>query len=147
MQLVCPKRDVTPPPLDAALDQMRIMPKRIYTLSLAIALCLSAITCVHAQEATTSAADYKTDTDVLYRGGDDTTEYMRERCRLDVYTPASTKGFPTVVWFHGGGLKGGNKSIPKELKEQGIAEIFQPGASLRAISAWLESALDAQIDE
>ncbi len=31
------------------------------------------------------------------------------------------------------------------LKEQGIAEIFQPGASLRAISAWLESALDEHV--
>ncbi len=30
----------------------------------------------------------------------------------------------------------------RTLKEQGIAEIFQPGASLRAISGWLETALD-----
>ena len=30
----------------------------------------------------------------------------------------------------------------RALKEQGIAEIFQPGSSLRAISAWLETALD-----
>ena len=28
----------------------------------------------------------------------------------------------------------------RALKEQGISEIFQPGASLRAISAWLETA-------
>lgn len=32
----------------------------------------------------------------------------------------------------------------RALKEQGIAEIFQPGSSLRAISAWLESALDGR---
>jgi methylmalonyl-CoA mutase C-terminal domain/subunit len=32
----------------------------------------------------------------------------------------------------------------RSLKEQGIAEIFQPGASLRAISGWLEAALDAR---
>ena len=30
----------------------------------------------------------------------------------------------------------------RALKEQGVAEIFQPGSSLRAISAWLEQALD-----
>ena len=32
----------------------------------------------------------------------------------------------------------------RALKEQGIAEIFQPGASLRLISSWLEEALDAR---
>ena len=30
----------------------------------------------------------------------------------------------------------------RTLKDQGIPEIFQPGASLRAISGWLETALD-----
>lgn len=30
------------------------------------------------------------------------------------------------------------------LKEQGIAEIFQPGSSLRAISGWLEATLDSR---
>lgn len=33
------------------------------------------------------------------------------------------------------------------LKEQGIAEIFQPGASLRTISSWLETALDERNTE
>ncbi len=28
------------------------------------------------------------------------------------------------------------------LKQQGVAEVFTPGSSLRAISAWLEAALD-----
>lgn len=35
----------------------------------------------------------------------------------------------------------------RTLKEQGIAEIFQPGASLRAISSWLETTLDSRHDE
>ena len=30
------------------------------------------------------------------------------------------------------------------LKEQGVAEIFGPGASLRAIGDWLEATLDAR---
>ena len=46
----------------------------------------------------------------------------------------------TDVLVFGGGV------IPdadvRTLKDQGIAEIFQPGASLRAISGWLETALD-----
>nr|MBP9874385.1 hypothetical protein [Haliscomenobacter sp.] len=39
--------------------------------------------------------------------------YIRERCVLDLYVPTGEKGFPTVVWFHGGGLTGGNKSVPE----------------------------------
>jgi methylmalonyl-CoA mutase C-terminal domain/subunit len=35
----------------------------------------------------------------------------------------------------------------RALKEQGIAEIFQPGASLRTISAWLEATLDAETED
>ncbi len=36
-------------------------------------------------------------------------DYQRERCRLDLYMPAGT-GFPTIVWFHGGGLTAGSKT-------------------------------------
>lgn len=50
-------------------------------------------------------------------------DYLRERCVLDLYHPAGINGFPTVVWFHGGGLTGGNKFIPEELKEQGMAVV------------------------
>jgi len=50
-------------------------------------------------------------------------EYIKERCVLDIYYPEEKEGYPTVVWFHGGGLTGGNKSIPKELKEQGMAVV------------------------
>ena len=32
----------------------------------------------------------------------------------------------------------------RALREQGVAEIFGPGASLKAISAWLEQTLDAR---
>ena len=49
--------------------------------------------------------------------------YMKERCVLDLYRPKDRKGFATVVWFHGGGLKAGNRSIPKELQEKGIAVV------------------------
>lgn len=65
---------------------------------------------------------YKTENDILYRNGE-ITEYMRERCRLDVYYPQDEKEFSTVVWFHGGGLKAGSKSIPASLKKQGFAVV------------------------
>jgi acetyl esterase/lipase len=49
--------------------------------------------------------------------------YIAQRCVLDVYYPENTKNFLTVVWFHGGGLTGGEKHIPAELKEQGFAVV------------------------
>ncbi|MCH9656843.1 MAG: alpha/beta hydrolase [Planctomycetes bacterium] len=70
-----------------------------------------------------SEGPYKTLSDLSYRDADQRqqTEYMRERCKLDFYYPTTIKDYPTVVWFHGGGLKGGKKVIPEELKNQGIA--------------------------
>ena len=51
------------------------------------------------------------------------TEYMQERCRLDVYHPVGKEGYPTIVWFHGGGLKAGNRSVPAALKNKGVAVV------------------------
>lgn len=52
-----------------------------------------------------------------------TDTYIKERCVLDIYYPKYVKSFPTVVWFHGGGLTGGEKEIPEALKEKGICVI------------------------
>ena len=68
-------------------------------------------------------AEYRLVKDIAYREGNALTDYMRERCRLDVYYPAGTNGYATVVWFHGGGLTGGAKSVPEGLKEKGIAVV------------------------
>jgi len=45
---------------------------------------------------------------------------MNERCKLDIYYPTDKKKFATIVWFHGGGLTGGNKELPDALKNEGI---------------------------
>jgi len=49
--------------------------------------------------------------------------YIKERCLLDIYYPKNINNFPTIVWFHGGGLTGGEKEIPFALKENGFAVI------------------------
>ena len=64
---------------------------------------------------------YQTESDIPYRTGDGLSKYEKERCRLDVYHPADRQDFATVVWFHGGGLTGGNRSVPEGLQKQGIA--------------------------
>jgi acetyl esterase/lipase len=47
-------------------------------------------------------------------------EYIKERCTLDIYYPSNLTNFPTIVWFHGGGLTGGEKEIPATLKGKGF---------------------------
>ncbi|MDR2358191.1 MAG: alpha/beta hydrolase, partial [Prevotellaceae bacterium] len=52
-----------------------------------------------------------------------TDPYIAQRCVLDIYYPNDVKDFLTVVWFHGGGLTGGEKHIPAALKEQGFGVV------------------------
>ena len=70
-----------------------------------------------------TSAGYQLKADVLYRQGDGLTDYMKENCRLDVYYPSQARDFSTVVWFHGGGLTSGKRSVPEELLSQGIAVV------------------------
>ncbi len=49
--------------------------------------------------------------------------YRKERCKLDIYYPTDKTDYATIVWFHGGGLEGGEKGIPSELKEKGVAVV------------------------
>lgn len=53
--------------------------------------------------------------DVAYKSGAALSEYEAERCKLDVYLPNAGKDWPVLVWFHGGGLKNGDKrGTPKD---------------------------------
>ncbi len=69
------------------------------------------------------AQEYTLLENVSYYGENLRDSYQSERCKLDLYYPKGIKNFPTVVWFHGGGLKAGNKSVPEQLKEKGIAVV------------------------
>jgi acetyl esterase/lipase len=86
-----------------------------------IALWLLCVIVVPAQNP--SQAGYALREDISYIGEADTGTYRQRRCKLDIYYPAKAKGFSTVVWFHGGGLEGGSKHIPDELKNKGIAVV------------------------
>lgn len=71
----------------------------------------------------TAQETYRVKENIHYRSGVSDDTYIHERCVLDIYYPEDATGFPTVVWFHGGGLTGGEKFIPNELKEKGIAVV------------------------
>jgi len=66
---------------------------------------------------------YKTENNISYRTGENLDDYMKERCKLDIYYPENVDSFTTVVWFHGGGLTGGEKSIPERLKNHKLAVV------------------------
>lgn len=64
-------------------------------------------------------ASYAMLRDIPYKQSGDA--YEQERCRLDLYAPENQDGFATLIWFHGGGLKNGEKEIPNRLRDQGLA--------------------------
>ncbi len=74
-----------------------------------------------AQEGSPTALTYRTELDIPYRSGLGSNDSMSDRCRIDLYYPTDKRDFATVVWFHGGGLTSGNRSIPDALKNQGFA--------------------------
>ena len=88
--------------------------KRFFALFAALTLLCTGIS------AQTAAC--RTETGIAYRdaAGDG---YVDSLCRLDICWPADKKGFPTVVWFHGGGLTGGRREIPKALCGKGFAVV------------------------
>ncbi len=75
-----------------------------------------------------NAADnkpYKTKTikDISYLTEPTDDEYRKEISKLDLYLPEGKKEFPTLVYFHGGGLTGGRRGGPRQLVALGIAVV------------------------
>ena len=48
-------------------------------------------------------------------------DYINNQCVLDLYYPKGSKDFATIVWFHGGGLTGGERELPEQLMNKGYA--------------------------
>lgn len=78
-----------------------------------------------AQESSKVSASktYEVASSIAYREDSNADDYARERCRLDVYHPTALKNVPVVVWFHGGGLTGGERFIPEPLKNKGVVVV------------------------
>ena len=66
-------------------------------------------------------AQYNQVNDIPYR--DAAEGYAQERCKLDVYYPTNETDAPVVVWFHGGGIEGGEKHIDPQLKNCGLVVV------------------------
>lgn len=72
---------------------------------------------------TAAAQGYQTEKDISYVSSGEKDSYRLERCKLDVYYPIGKKDFSTIVWFHGGGLEGGNKVVPYLFTNMGVAVV------------------------
>ncbi len=64
---------------------------------------------------------YALQENIIYKDGSTLSAYEKERCVLDIYYPENKEEFTTIVWFHGGGIMGGKKFIPPQLKDKGVA--------------------------
>ncbi len=77
--------------------------------------------------ATRAASQVAVLKDLAYKSGAGISPYEEERCKLDLYLPVGTAGFPVVVWFHGGALTSGSKDedfsirIARHFAESGLA--------------------------
>jgi len=69
--------------------------------------------------------EYVTKLDVCYYSDSiaSKNQYIKDRCKLDVYYPKNQRGFATIIWFHGGGLTVGSKEIPEALKDKGYCVV------------------------
>lgn len=76
--------------------------------------------------------------DVSYTSNTD--EYAQERCKLDIYNINKSKKLkPAFVWFHGGGITGGDKKFsPQKLpsKKNGFVLICANYRLSPKIKAW-----------
>ena len=88
-------------------------------------LCLQSLNLFAQTGISEEKNSYNTKYDIFYYESNDLEidPYIQERCHLDIYYPANAADFNTVIWFHGGGLRAGERSIPDELKNNNIAVI------------------------
>ena len=57
---------------------------------------------------------------IAYYPADQKVEDPEKRCFVDLRLPENAQNFPTLVWFHGGGLTGGKREFPK-FEGRGVA--------------------------
>jgi acetyl esterase/lipase len=57
---------------------------------------------------------------ITYQPAGGQIEDPEKRCVLDLKLPTNKSGFATLVWFHGGGLTGGNREFP-QFQSDGVA--------------------------
>lgn len=96
--------------------------KKLILTTILVLVSLFAASETYAQQNVPTDAGYRMIKDIPYTADDEVDTYRLERCRLDVYYPEKD-GFATLIWFHGGGLEGGNKELLEGFRRQGFAVV------------------------
>lgn len=96
--------------------------KKLILTTILVLVSLVAASETRAQQNVPTDAGYQLIEDIPYTADDEADTYRLERCRLDVYYPEKD-GFATLIWFHGGGLEGGNKELLEGFRRQGFAVV------------------------
>jgi acetyl esterase/lipase len=122
------KRALAHAPLQAQLDQaaellFQSQCTRAESLLAQVSAKLGTLPAVFPENPFEESPDYRLVSDVLYRDGANLPGKVHQRCRLDLYFPANKPQFPTVLWFHGGGLTIGERAIPMQLRRRGIGVV------------------------
>ena len=73
------------------------------------------------------AGDFAKDGDISYLPDPVNSDYAKEQCKLDVFYPKNVTDFSTIVWFHGGGLRMGERQwgelVTARFVPEGIAVV------------------------
>jgi len=73
------------------------------------------------------AGDFDKDLEISYLPEPIESDYAREQCKLDIFYPKGVSDFPTIVWFHGGGLRMGERQwgelVAARFVPEGIAVV------------------------
>lgn len=89
--------------------------------------CL-ALAALSGMVAPATEAQTKAVADVAYYGDAPPDAYAAARCRLDVIRPDGVEGYPTLVYFHGGGLRNGSRrsgdAFARRFAEEGIGLVL-----------------------
>ena len=95
------------------------------TFILLLLVCSVIVSAQKKQPKDTTKYEYRTEKSIPYRDAknEKLDEYAIKNCQLDFYYPVNKKAFATLVWIHGGSLKGGKKEIPEKLMNQGFAVV------------------------
>lgn len=119
------------------------MMMRKMVLGVALGLCCFGL--MAAEKSPEVALTYKLEKDLPYvkgvpEGVDG--DYLRERGVLDVYYAENGRDLPVVLWFHGGGLRGGKKHLPDGLKDKKMV-VVMPNYRLHPRAKCADSIADA----
>ena len=92
---------------------------------LLLLICTVSVSAQKKQPKDTAKYEYRIEKSIPYRDvkAEKLDDYAIKNCQLDIYYPVNKKAFATLVWIHGGSLKGGKKEIPEKLMNQGFAVV------------------------